>query len=188
MRRISKFLAVAALSLLIGGVANAQVSIGIAPGIQIPMGDFGKGSNLGFGGGVSGEYAITENIGVGLNVGFFTFGAKDLEEGASGSTSIIPIALTGKYYFITEGFKPYGGVNVGFNMVGFHAKFEGVSISTTKGYMGVAPVLGCQYAFSDALALDVNAKYNLIFGKKEELGTVGTIGFNVGIVYSFGGK
>jgi len=179
MRKISKLLVVAALSLLVGGVANAQVSVGIAPGIQIPLGDFGDAVNLGFGGSVSGEYLVTENIGVGLGLGYYSFGS-DMD---GFSASIMPIALNGKYYFTTEGFKPYGGLDLGYYILGAKVEAFGMSVSTSEGYIGLAPVLGFQYGFSDALALDVNAKYNLIFS---EGSSTSTLGLNVGIVYSFG--
>jgi len=196
MKKVFKFLVVAALSLFIGGVANAQIKLGVSPGIQIPVGDFGDFYKLGFGGGINGEYLVTENIGVGLNVGYYTFKGKefglgfdldlgdyfemdfDMSFGAE-RINIIPITLNGKYYFTTEGFQPYGGVDAGLYML--NSSFGGAS--NTDMYFGVAPVLGFQYGFTDALALDLNAKYNLIFS---EGSTTSTLGFNVGIVFAFG--
>jgi hypothetical protein len=53
----------------------------------------------------------------------------------------------------------------------------------SKGYIGLAPVLGFQYSFTDTFALDVNAKYNAIFS---EGNSTRTLGLNVGVVLSFG--
>ena len=198
MKRVSRILAVVALSLFVGGIANAQIKVGVGGGIQLPIGDFGDenimGAKIGFGGGVSGEYMVNENIGVGVSGGYYMFGgpeAKFEEEGIkmelSNSYSLIPIVANAKYYFATEGFKPYGGVDVGIYMFGVTSEVSvlGISQSATASTteFGAAPVFGFQYDFSDALALDVNAKFNMIFATGT---TLMAPGLNVGIVYSFG--
>ena len=179
MRKFSKFLTIVTLSLLVGGVANAQINVGISPGIQLPMGDFEDNFNFGYGGSVSVEYLVTKNIGVGLNAGYYIF-----EPDKNDDCCMMPIALTGKYYFLTEKFKPYGGVDVGYYIL--NTKMRGPvsgQRSESNGYIGLAPVLGFQYGFTNALALDINAKYNHIFSDGS---STSTLGFNVGLVYSFG--
>lgn len=167
--------------------ASAQIKVGANAGLQVPTEDCAK---LGFGGAISGEYLLlNESLGVGLNVGFYAFGGESYEEDGieiSGSSFLIPVALTGRYYFLTEAIRPYAGVDLGLYNLGYKitAKFMGESASDTEtvSKFGLAPVIGLQYGLSSALALDVNAKYNLIFteGKSTNI-----IGFNVGVVYKF---
>ena len=195
MKRVYRLLAVVALSLFVGGMANAEgIKLGVNGGLQLPMGDFGEGLNLGFGGGISGEYLVNENIGIGLNAGYYIFGV----DGADINLGYIPVALNGRYYFTTEGFKPYGGIDLGLYTISTPAQtftetmdmgplgtqtIEMEIPSVSASNFGIAPVLGFQYDFSDALALDVNAKYNLIFS---EGASTSILGFGVGIVYTFG--
>ena len=201
MKQLVKVFVAAALCLCVSGAINAQIKLGLSPGIQLPLGDFGDAVNLGFGGGISGEYLVTENIGVGLNVGYFTFSGKDLPAGYKDSYSIIPITLDGKYYFMTEGFKPYGGLDLGLYMLGnkwetpeenlgFGVVIPAESKSETKSYFGFAPVVGVQYDLTDNLALDLNLKYNYVLsGEKvegEKTPDFTSFGINVGIVYTIG--
>ncbi|MDR1678186.1 MAG: porin family protein [Prevotellaceae bacterium] len=181
---MTKIIAIAAMCLFVGGVANAQIKLGIDLGLQVPMGDFEKMAEVGLGGNVNGEYAITENIGAGLSIGYYKFSFKDNGFGEDESFTVTPVALNGKYYFMTEGLKPYAGLDLG--MYFLSSTFEN---SEVKGKFGLAPVVGLQYDFSDNMAINANVKYNYIMaGEKEELGAdaLTSFGINVGVVYTLG--
>ncbi len=159
MKKNLSFFIVAALSLFVCGMANAQVKLGANFGVQIPVGDSGDGYNAGFGGNIGGEYLITEHIGANLNLGFYSFGIKG--SGMFGvddeSATAIPITLGGSYYFLTDGLKPYAGLDLGVWMLG--STMEGAE---TNAYFGFAPVVGVQYAFNDNWALNGNLKFNYV--------------------------
>ncbi|GHU79766.1 hypothetical protein FACS1894145_4630 [Bacteroidia bacterium] len=161
--------------------ANTKFKLGINSGLLIPETEKGVKTHLFFGGGISGEYIATPNIGLGLNACYYTYGVE--EEEITVNNYIMPVTLTGKYYFLTKSIQPYGGVDVGLYTMGINAKFQGGSESDSKSYFGLAPVVGLQFKLSNTLSLDVNAKYNLIFSEGEY---AKILGFNVGLVYTFG--
>ena len=145
--------------------ASAQLKLGLNGGLMIPT---AEGAKLSYGGGISGEYLVSEKIGIDLGLGYYV--NSELSD-----LSLIPVSLGAKYYFIPEGsINPYAGVGLGY----YTAKFGSYSTSD----FGIAPVVGLQFGLSDALSLDVNAKYHLIFTEGE---STSNIGFNVGIVYKF---
>ena len=170
---------------------SEKFRLGLNGGLLYPIGKEKEAKTyLFFGGGISGEYLIMPNIGVGLSASFYGYQVK--KEGAKFTASLIPVTLTGKYYyFLTESLQPYGGVDVGLYTIGWKAKEQGLSVSDSKPCFGLAPVVGLQYKLSNSLALDVNAKYSLTFPGEflapVILGlTTDNLGFNVGMVYTFG--
>jgi len=146
---------------------------------------YGDKIHLYFGGGISGEFIPTPHIGFGLSAGYYAYQLELSEFGVKTKTtaSLIPIALTSKFYIMTKNVQPYIGVDAGLYIVGLKMKVEGVKASASESFFGLAPVTGIQIKLSNALALDVNAKCNLIFIE----GEIGyNIGFNTGIVFKFG--
>ncbi len=172
--KLFKIFAVVALSLFVGNAVNAQIKVGANFGLQLPLGTFGDGADMGIGGNITGEYMITENIGAGLGFGYYSFGYKGVDE----SATVMPITASGSYYFLTEGFKPYAGVELGAYMLG--SSFEGAS---TETYFGFAPVVGAQYDLTESFGLNANLKYNYILSEGD---ATSTFGINVGVVYTFG--
>ena len=170
------------VAVLGAATANAQFSLGLNGGVLIPTED---GIGTGFGGAISGEYLLNPNIGVGLSFGYYSLEKFKMEESGISiefTPTVMPITLTGRYYFLTEELRPYGGVDVGFYSLGLRSKVMGISVSDSESHFGCAPVVGLQYGLTNALALDVNAKYHLVFADE----TNGFIGFNLGLVYTFG--
>jgi len=169
---------------------NAKFKLGLNGGLLYPMEKVeGTKTYLYFGGVISGEYLATPNIGLGINAGYYGYEVKIKKEDvvvAKVTPSLIPINLTGKYYFLTKSIQPYAGVEVGYYTIRDKEEYpdypeENVSGSVSK--FGLAPIVGFQFKLSNTLALDVNAKYNIIFG---EGGSAKLLGLNVGIVYAFG--
>lgn len=175
---MKKVLFTAILAIATSVSANAQWKVGADLGLQVPIGTYGDAYGLGFGFAVSGEYLVTESIGVGLQIGYFSIGS------GSGlydtGMSLVPITATGKYYFMTEGLKPYAGLDLGLYRIGFDYGFGLGVASETK--FGLAPVAGVQYEFTDNWALDGNLKYNYIAAEGKAFTT---FGINVGVVYTF---
>jgi outer membrane protein W len=122
MKKLVKFSAIAALFLCSSLAANAQIKVGIDGGAQIPMGSLKDFSKTGFGGDLNGKYMLNPNMGVGLSVGYYSFGGKELVDGTDTTSSIssqkventiIPITANFTYYFSEGSFKPYAGVDLG---------------------------------------------------------------------------
>jgi outer membrane protein W len=219
MKKLVRLSAIAALFLFSSLAANAQIRVGINGGVQLPMGDFKDVSKTGFGGGLKGEYMLNPNMGVGLNLGYYSFNGKDetaeLSAGSDTSTTsagqtkvtIIPITANFTYYFGEGALKPYVGVDLGASIM--KMKNDVVGFDSTMTKFSFAPVVGVQYSFNENLALDLNVKYNCIVGgmnttteditydadnnitgytssTKKSMAT--SLGINLGLIYSFGGK
>ena len=151
--------------------SNAQLSIGAdLSGIR----SMTDGAEFMFGGMINARYGITDNIQLGLNLGFYQ---KSLGEifGQSLKSRIIPITLSGEYFLLTDNARPYVGLDLG--LYTFGAKFE--SSSSSESRFGLAPVAGFQYGINDNLYLNTNIKYHLIL----ESNTDGLFSFNIGIGY-----
>jgi len=166
--------------------ASAQIELGVNGGILSPTGDFGKAYKTAFGGGISGEYLVAPSIGIGLSVGYYSF--KD--KGGDTNLGFIPVALNGRYYFINEGsIKPYGQLDLGLYTFRTPAYTEDFGMGTidiaasSTSKFGLAPVIGIQFGLSNALALDINVKYNHIF---TDGSATGMLGANIGLIFTIG--
>jgi len=168
-------------------VSSAKLKLGLNGGILYPIiKDKVEGVNnyLFFGGGISAEYLVTPNVGIGLSAGYYGYQVK--LEGGTHTEYIMPVALTGKYYFLTKSIQPYLGIDAGLYNWGSKDTYNGESESGSESFWGLAPVLGLQFKLSKTLALDINAKGNLIFPKEKGAELAKFLGVNVGLVYSFG--
>ena len=180
-----KKLLVAVALVMFAFSANAQLKIGVGGGVALPMGDFGDGFKMGFGGGVAGKYMLNEKLALGLNLGYYSFTAKDEAGGSDVKFSVMPITALVNYYFATEGFKPYVGADLGFYACKSKVSVLGMDVSATATKLGFAPTLGFEYGFSDKMGLDVNAKYHYI---TTEGSSTSYVGINLGLVFTLGGK
>ncbi len=127
-----------------------KMSVGINGALALPMGDFGDVAKMGFGGGVSFGYMMSPEFKLGLNVGLLSFGEK-----ISGvKSSMIPIGISGNYYFSDGDFKPYGTVGVSYTS--FKIKISGFG-DATESKFGYNLGLGFESGM-----FDVSVKYNSV--------------------------
>ncbi|MFZ4414263.1 MAG: outer membrane beta-barrel protein [Bacteroidales bacterium] len=187
---MKKLMTIVLAIVLIAGftsTSNAQISIGAKAGIALPMGTFGDVYGLGFGGSAIGEYALNENMAVGLNIGYYTFSGKDLPAGYSSTFSVIPIIVDYKYFFQTEGFMPYVGAGLGMYLetaktttpsitVG-SITIPGMDVSASESKFGFAPKVG--FWMGDGFKYGASLEYNL-------LSDFNHLGINVGFIYPLG--
>ncbi|MBJ7429320.1 MAG: outer membrane beta-barrel protein [Bacteroidia bacterium] len=209
-KTILKMIAVAGI--VTGSVlsTNAQIAIGLTGGLGLPMGDMSDktkmGADLGFGGGITARYFLTEKLAVGLNASYFSFGVKDLPSGASASIGVMPISVAFDYYLMTEGLKPFLGLEAGIvnNSPKASGTISGINFESSASKTGllVAPVVGIAYGLTDEFDISLNAKYmfGMTDGKIDFKSTAnGTtqnlsqdwfnttyIGINLGISYKLG--
>ena len=153
--------------------SKAQISIGANVGLAMPMGDWSDGYNMGFGGSANGEYALNDNMSLGLNIGYYSFGGKT--DGYS--WSFIPIVADFKYSFMTEGFMPYAGLGLGMFMGTSKVDFMGISMSASESKFGFVPTAG--FWMGDSFKWGASLKYNIV-------SDVSYLGINVGIIYPLG--
>jgi outer membrane protein W len=192
-----KKIALFAVAALLAVGASAQIKVNVSGGLFKPTGDFGDVAKMGFGGNVGGKYMLNEKMAVGASVGYYVASGSDdvidLYKFLSGSNdvkvnfTIIPIVGNFSYYFMTDGFKPYAGLDLGFYSAKGKLEIDGTDYTKEAGLegetkLGLAPVVGFEYAFSDKLALDVNAKYNYIMTEED---ATTAFGLNVGVVFAF---
>ena len=174
---MKKLLTIVLAIVLIAGFTSttkAQISIGAKAGIALPMGTFGDAFGLGFGGSAIGEYALNENMAVGLNIGYYTFGEKN----SSGVTySVIPILADFKYFFQTKGFMPYVGAGLGMYMGTTKIDFLGTSVSSSTSDFGFSPKVG--FWMGEGFKYGACIDYNIVSNANH-------LGINIGFIYPLG--
>jgi hypothetical protein len=162
-----------------GAAAYAQISVGAYGGAALPMGDLSDAKfKMGFGGGVSGRYWLNDNMAAGVNFGYYSM-TNDLS--SDFTMSFMPITAAFDYYFMTEGFKPYAGVELGLTntTTKLTLPFLGtMENSETPFSYGI--VLGAAYGLNDKMDVFGNVKY---FSVATEGGTSTFLPINVGINY-----
>ena len=162
-----------AVTMMFAVQSNAQESV-ISAGIElaIPVGDFGKAANFGFG--VSGqyEYGITENIALNLNAGVIFYAT----EFDGYSFTHVPIQAGVRYYLDQQREGLFFGVRLGLHIgiskmddidLGGFGTIEGASDSDAN--FSFAPEVGYYITENISLAL----RYQLVFGDGSNLGYLG---------------
>ncbi len=164
---MKQLLSVIVLTVLLAGFINAQskMALGVQAGIALPMGDFGDGFDMGFGGIANFAYHINPNRDVTASAGYLTWGAKEGDV----TFSSIPVLVGARYFFGKDKFNPYlaGELGIHFSTVdvpevvipGFGTIGGGSDSGSDFGF-GVGA--GFLYQLSPKLDLDVNAKFNSI--------------------------
>jgi opacity protein-like surface antigen len=166
--------------------AKAQISIGGSLNINSPLSDFGDsktGFKTGFGIGLQGRYDLNDNMKVGVNTGYYSF-TNQLSDKIT--FRIIPVVAVFDYYFMTEGIKPYVGLDLGMYLgqTSIDGKTDGID-ATNK--FGIAPHAGVAYEVNDVIDVFGNLGYNMIFNKDDAKGEkdITYLAINLGVSYSF---
>jgi hypothetical protein len=170
MKKISTLSFVTLFCLAFNNV-NSQVSIGANLGVfktLVENSDAQYGINL------SGKFAINEKIRVGANLGYY-FRSYDLL-GSTMRSFTMPITGLFEYSFNDNDFSPYAGADIGLYRLGVSGGGE----SSALGYLGLAPVVGFNYAISDKLLINANLKYHFILTEVE---STTAVGLNAGLTF-----
>jgi len=152
------------------GSAYGQFSAGATIGVQVPLGDFGSSYHAGPGLNLTGRYAPTDNIRVGLNIGFNRY-----SDEWSGDWPVWMIPVTGlfEYHFGSKAVRPYVGGDIGIYRV------QDDSYSET--HVGFAPVAGVSFRASDIVSFLANLKYHYVAADY----AFSWVGINVGASFEF---
>jgi len=196
------------------GHSKAQkYSFGVHMGGLVPMGAFGATPTItidplgnitslistatgGFSLGIHGRYFINDNIAAGLNIGYSFLGAQQFAgANAAGTISVMPIMAAIDYYFSTEKFKPFAGLELGFIHTKASIPAGFLTYTGTGNGFAFAPVVGVQYDLTDNIGVLFNAKYMVGMNEhKWDGNTNGTdvgvaptsyIGYNLGVNFIF---
>ncbi len=116
------------------------------------------------------KYSLSEKLRLGANLGFYF---KSFEGG--GMLTLMPISGLVEYSLTTNTFSPYLGADVGFYRFGFDGESE--------SQLGFAPAAGFNFALSEKMGINANAKYHYIMGDEGE--SLGAIGINAGLTIGF---
>lgn len=169
-----------ALFIFIGFTALAQKGnnqAGVGLEVGFPMGDFGKGSNIGFGGTAKGMYGIGSAGQVELTLGYIGFGAKGNDSDIKASTGLIPIMFgyrhhleSGIYLEPQLGLMSISSKVSSINVGGM--EFGGASASSTHFSFAA----GGGYLYEN---FDFGLRYQLVSGSGGSLSFFGLrIGYN----------
>lgn len=168
--------------------ANAQdkkMTVGITPGVVLPIGDMKDVAKMGFGASLNFGYYFTENIQAGLSAGYIMFGEKKYDLGITtvkSNVKFMPIMATGSYYFIVDKpIKPYGTIGFGMTMWKTEAKAGGITAKDDGSKLSWAVGAGADYSLNDNMNLNLNVKYNSVM----EDPALNYIGINIGAAYKF---
>ncbi len=167
---MKQLLSVLLIAVLFTGFINAQgkMAVGVQAGVAIPMGDFGDGYKMGFGGQGNFAYHINPMLDATGSIGYLTFSGKE----ADYTFSDVPVMLGVRYAFGKGNFNPYASGELGLHFSSFSVPevvipgfgtIGGGSVSSTD--FGIAVGVGFLYQLSPKLDLDVNAKFNNIFSE-----------------------
>lgn len=171
------------LFVLVLSLGLLQVAFGQAPKFGVggvlafPTGNFGDiASSVGFGGTAQVLFPMGENMALGAQAGYITFGGEEFG-GFDYTISAIPILAEGRYYLgVPGGPRPYVGALLGFHI--FSTSVEGemfgftVDESESDTEFTIAPMGGIEVG-----QLDISAFY-MIISDANYFG--GRIGFNFG--------
>lgn len=171
-------------------MASAQkIDIGLQVIPSIPVDDaFSELFDFGFGGKLTGEYFLNDNIGVGVDIGYITFSeTAEFSNPFTGNVitqdidvNIVPIQATGTYHLdASEDFDVFGGAGVGVAIVG-----DGESETDSETNLAFSPRIGASYAFSDKLRGNFTGSFLVVTAEEDDADSAQFLNFNLGVTYT----
>lgn len=153
--------AIAQVDLSEANETNTWFKVGV--NTAVPISDFSRTNNFGFGLDVSLQFLETKSSGIGVKVGYLHY----LGKGSNSDVGALPLALMFRYY--PESFGWFGGLELGY---AFLSGMEG-----TSGGIFVRPQLGLHYDFWNFFAY-----YDLILTDENNAADLQSLG--VGVTYN----
>lgn len=140
---------------------KGQMAVSVQGGIALPIGDFGDGFDMGFGGRGMFMYYLNQNMAITGTAGYFTWSGKD---GADVTFNTIPVMAGIKYFMGKGDFKPYlsGQLGMYFSSSKVEVPFFG-TIESSGSDFGIAVGGGFLMPIGKTMNFDVSAEYNNIF-------------------------
>jgi outer membrane protein W len=171
--------------------AKGEFTFGLGGGVLVPTGNFGDMFKMGYGGGVFGDYMVTEQFAVGVDIGYYQVKIKDehwqewidaynelADDDATvdESFTIMPFGVHGKWLPTIKDskFSPFVQVGVGFYRAQSKvevtaadattaALYDLVNVDVSENKMGFSGGAGVDYVVSPAFKVGVfGAMHNVM--------------------------
>ncbi|TXB65436.1 porin family protein [Vicingus serpentipes] len=158
MKKILKVVGVALCLVAFTQNSNAQVKFSAGIELAMPIGDFAKTANLGYGVSGSAEKAIGENMGVTGTLGYLIMPFNKDESGIDGNFSMMPIQAGFKYYFTDNTGGAYAKADLGFHRTVMKIDFGGGSVTNSSTDLSYA--IGGGYLINEKI--DLGLRYQMV--------------------------
>ena len=150
-------------------VASAQMGASVQGGISLPMGTFGDGFDMGFGGAGTFMYTVAPNVALTGSAGYLMYSGK-----ADGwDMSVIPVTVGARYCFPAGSVKPYASAEAGMFFSTVEWEIDMDSGDESGSDFGFAVGGGVVIPVSPTVGVDVSAKYNMIMTEGESTSSIG---------------
>lgn len=169
------------------GVSRAETNwVGLNGGVAVPMGDFGDVADRGFNVGASGTWMLAPAWGVGVDVGYYMWGGKDVPAGLD--LNFNAVQATGHFLFMAPSestVKPW--LKAGIGMYNFSGKLEGggpgIDFDASESNMGFNVGGGINLKSSPTMSYGLGAGYHMIQTEGE---TTDMVTVNLNLMFGMG--
>lgn len=135
--------------------ADAQFKLGADIGAGIPIGNLSDFTETGFGFKLKGRYFVSDNLGLGLDIGQHSFDYQNIDA----TYRLVPVTLNVDYYFSGGPLRPMIGAGLG---VYFESvKSDNISVDGDNE-VGLNLGGGLAYEVGSNVDLTLEGKFNLI--------------------------
>jgi outer membrane protein W len=181
MKKLALVAMVMALVMMMSVSASAQgkMAVSVGPDVMLPMGTFGDGYNIGFGGTAQFDYSLTPMLALTGKAGYLTWSVKNAPSGISASYGGVPFLVGAKYFFMPEGkVRAYGHFELGFMFGSFSSSgtapgFGSYSVSGSSTDFAISPSVGVDIPAGAKGAIDISARYFMIMTTGNSSGNLG---------------
>ncbi|MFW5726258.1 MAG: outer membrane beta-barrel protein [bacterium] len=144
----------------LSAMAQAQVSITPRASLTMPQGLLDNIAGNGFGYGLDLDYAVNDNLKVGLSASQHRFDAEVLGFSIDAvNFKVTPITASVKYVLPGTMIRPFIGLEGGL----YNFNVEAVGFNTTREYWGLAPSLGILYPVNEKIDFFASAQYHIMY-------------------------
>lgn len=172
------------------GVSRAETNwVGINAGAALPMGDFGDFASTGFDAGATGTWMFAPTWGVGVDVAYYMWGAKDEPAGVDASANAIQASGHFLYMFPSEGnVKPWLKAGAGIYNIG--AKVEGAGptfdFDDSEANFGFNIGGGVNLKSSDTMSYGIGLAYHTV-AEGDTFDKTDFLTVNLNVMFGVGG-
>ena len=132
---------------------KGDIAINVGADLGLPIGDFGNGFDMGYGGTVKGLYSLNEQGQIGVTLGYMSFGVKNTgSSGVNASMGVIPIFAVYRHAIGNLYLEPQVGISMNKVKVNGMSGFGGMSASSS----GLGYAVGAGYMIN---AFDISVRY-----------------------------
>lgn len=140
--------------------AQAQMSVRPRASLAMPQGLLDNVAGNGFGYGLDLDYAINDELRVGVSAGQYRFNAEVFGFNINAiDFAVTPITASIKYILPAATLRPYVGLEGGL----YNFRIDAMGFNTSRQYFGLAPTLGVLYPVNERMDFFANAQYHIMY-------------------------